>query len=107
MSMKKPARSNRHKRQDSRENSMSRPLCKNCKWIRDPGPYAQCGFPIGSTAERKTEFTRAEPLVGFPRSPRMRGREIRSCVVQRAASCLWARFAPEGGWGKEGRGFEQ
>ncbi len=82
-------------------------LCKDCKWMREPGPYAQCVYPLPASLDRGREFDWAYPLTGFECPKRTNKRDITSCFIQRAASWLFARMAPQGRCGKEGRWFTQ
>ena len=67
-------------------------LCKDCKWVENPGEYARCTYPSAGSSGKYT---------GFPSKP-----TIDYCSIQREAGGLWTYMAPDGRCGKIGRWFE-
>ncbi len=70
-------------------------LCRDCKWIINPGEYAECSFPV------------KRPYIDLVTGKKKQsGREFSYCSVQRDADWLWARVAPQGRCGRAGRWYE-
>ena len=65
-------------------------LCKDCKWVKDPGRFAECTKP------RTHDLVTGQPIVG----------DMRYCSIQREADWLWRRVAPFGRCGEVGAWWE-
>jgi hypothetical protein len=69
---------------------MTAKLCKDCKWVKDPGEFAKCTCPA-----------LMQNVTGYENTP-----QIGYCEIQRDAGWFWSLIAPGGRCGKAGHYFE-
>ena len=85
---------------------MTTKLCRDCKWVDDPGPYAACEAPqtyqdtFTATLVKYTGFEVEES-----RKKKLRWKEDVLCTIQRSENFILCRLPPYT-CGKEGRWFE-
>ena len=77
-------------------------LCRDCKWVSNPGPFAVCEAPQNY---KDTFSAQIAKRTGFEAPIEKERKGYWSCTIQRSENFLFCRLPPYT-CGKEGRWFE-
>ena len=77
-------------------------LCRDCKWVSNPGEFAHCKAPQNY---QDPLALRAAKYTGFKAGTMKERKGYSSCAVHRSQNFIVCRFRPYT-CGKEGRWFE-